>query len=100
MSDVTVEDFSRLVSGVYAAAVTPQHWEAAIREIHHTMGATAGGLVTPTGEDWAIQSWILPIGATDDYTEYYCRIDHVQSALGEGPVGAVRTGTELIAPRE
>ena len=30
---VTVEDFSRLVSGVYAAAVAPRHWEGAIRDI-------------------------------------------------------------------
>jgi hypothetical protein len=26
---VTVGGFSRLVSGIYAAAVTPQHWELA-----------------------------------------------------------------------
>ena len=31
---VTVEDFSRLVSGIYAAAVTPQHWRMAVRDIH------------------------------------------------------------------
>ena len=31
---VTVEDFSRLVSGIYAAEVTPRYWELAIREIH------------------------------------------------------------------
>ena len=45
---VTVEDFSRLVSGIYAAAVTPQHWEPAIRDIHRTMGGMAGRCVGPT----------------------------------------------------
>ncbi|MCW2686035.1 MAG: hypothetical protein JWR37_925, partial [Mycobacterium sp.] len=35
---VTVDEFSRLVSDVYAAAVTPQHWEAAIDGIRRTMG--------------------------------------------------------------
>ena len=38
---VTVEDFSRLVAGIYAAAVTPQHWEAAIRDIHRTLDGNA-----------------------------------------------------------
>ena len=37
---VTVEDFSRLVSGIYAAAVTPQHWESAIREFIVTLDGT------------------------------------------------------------
>ena len=41
---VTVDEFSRLVSGIYAAAVTPQHWEPAIRDIHRTMGGMAGAL--------------------------------------------------------
>ena len=45
---VTVEDFSRLIAGVYAAAVTPQHWEAAIDGIRRTMGGRHGALVSLT----------------------------------------------------
>ena len=91
---VTVEDFSRLVSGIYAAAVTPEHWEGAICEIRRTLGGTGGGLFT--GHE-AVQS--LPVEAATSYAEYYCHIDHVLAAVEKGPVGALRTGTELIAPR-
>lgn len=35
---VTVEDFSRLVSGIYAAAVTPRHWEPALDEVCRSLG--------------------------------------------------------------
>jgi DNA-binding CsgD family transcriptional regulator/PAS domain-containing protein len=98
---VTVEDFSRLVSGIYAAAVTPQHWELAIRDIHRTLGATGGsllmaderGLVHPE-----LDPSNLPVGAADSYAEHFSRLDHVVAAVKEGPVGAVRTGTELIDP--
>ena len=46
---VTVDEFSRLVSGIYAAAVTPQHWEAAIREISHVLDGTGAALFIPAG---------------------------------------------------
>ncbi len=38
---VTVEDFSRLVSGIYAAAVTPGDWELAIRDVERGSCITA-----------------------------------------------------------
>ena len=43
---VTVDEFSRLVSGIYAAAAAPQRWERALRDIHRTMGGTGGALLT------------------------------------------------------
>jgi len=96
---VTVDDFSRLVSGVYAAAVTPQHWQLAIRDIHRTLGGTGGGLFTGPGAVWSIHSTSVPVEAAKSYAEHYCHIDHVLAAVEKGPVGALRTGTELIAPR-
>jgi DNA-binding CsgD family transcriptional regulator len=95
---VTVDDFSRLVSGIYAAAVTPQHWEAAIRDIHRTIGGTGGALCTADGAVWSIQNSVLPAGAATSYAEHYCHVDHVLAAVEKGRVGAVRTGTELVAP--
>jgi DNA-binding CsgD family transcriptional regulator len=95
---VTVEDFSRLVSGIYAAAVTPQHWEGAIRDIHRTLGGTGGALTMVDGVVRSIQDSILPAGAAKSYAEHYCRLDFVLAAVENGPVGAVRTGTELISP--
>ena len=45
---VTVEDFSRLVAGIYAAAVTPQHWEQANRDVIGTLDGQ--------GEAWCMQT--------------------------------------------
>lgn len=96
---VTVEDFSRLVSGIYAAAVTPQHWESAIREIHRAMGGTVGSLGMAEGAVWSIQDTTISPEAAKSYNEHYCRLDHVLAAVANGPVGAVRTGAELVVPR-
>ena len=93
---VAVEDFSRLVSGVYAAAVTPQHWRLALREIHRVLGGTGGGLLMAQGADWSIDNSTIPAQAAQTYAEYYYQFDYVLEAVERGPVGAVRTGTELM----
>jgi hypothetical protein len=93
---VTVDEFSHLVSGIYAAAVTPQHWATATREICRALDGTSGGLATANGAMWSIQNSALPAAAVESYGEYYGRLDRVLDALEKGPVGAVRTGTELI----
>jgi hypothetical protein len=95
---VAVDDFSRLVAGIYSAAVTPEYWEGAIREIHRAMGGVGGSLVMADGAVWSIQNTSMPIAAARSYGEYYRRVDHVMVAVEKGPVGAVRTGTELILP--
>ncbi len=95
---VTVEDFSRLVSGIYAAAVAPQHWEAAIREVHRTVGGVGGALATAEGAVWSIENTTLPYAAMKSYAEHYRHLDHVLATVQRGPVGVVRTGTELIQP--
>jgi DNA-binding CsgD family transcriptional regulator/PAS domain-containing protein len=91
---VTVEDFSRLVSGIYAAAVTPQHWRMAVRDIHRTLGGTDSGLFSDHGR-WSVQNTV-PVEAAQSYAEYYHRLDRVLAAVERGPVGAVRTGSELM----
>ncbi|MBW8711255.1 MAG: helix-turn-helix transcriptional regulator, partial [Mycobacterium sp.] len=96
---VTVENFSRLVSGVYAAAVTPQQWEPALDEICRTLGGTIGTLIKSRGGVWSIQATTAPAEIGKTYAEHYCRLDYVLAEVENGPVGAVRTGTELIPPR-
>ena len=93
---VTVEDFSRLVAGIYAAAVTPAHWESALRGIHSTLGGTSGSLLMADGATRSIIGTTLPREAGKSYIEYYHRLDYVSAALERGPVGAVRTGSELM----
>ncbi|HZU47070.1 MAG TPA: helix-turn-helix transcriptional regulator, partial [Mycobacterium sp.] len=96
---VAVDEFSRLVSGIYAAAVTPQHWEPALHEIRRALGGAVGSL---TGEAangmWQIQATTAPPDVPKTYAEHYYRLDYVLAGLKNGPVGAVRTGTELVAP--
>ena len=99
---VAVGYFSRLVAGIYAAALTPQHWEPAIRDIHRALGAVGGALMTPDRFGLVhpeLDPSILPAGAAESYAEHYSHVDHVLAAVENGPVGAVRTGTELIAPK-
>ena len=92
---VTVDEFSRLVSGIYAAAVTPQHWETAIRDVMGTLDGTGAGVVSADGSSrW--QTATLAPEAAKSYADHYARIDHVLAAVEKGPVGAVRAGGELI----
>ena len=90
---VTVDEFSRLVSGIYAAEVTPRCWELAIREIHRTLGGTFGGLFSDHGT--SLQN-TTPVEAAQSYAEYYHRLDRVLAAVERSPIGAVRTGSELM----
>jgi DNA-binding CsgD family transcriptional regulator len=96
---VTVEDFSRLVSGVYAAAVTPQDWAPALDEIRRTLGGTIGTLIESAGGVWSIQATTAPAEVGKAYAEHYCHLDYVLAGVEKGPIGAIRTGTELIVPR-
>ena len=95
---VTVDEFSRLVSGIYAAATAPQHWERALRDIHHTMGGTGGALMMADGAIWSVQNSVPSEELIQSYAQHYARLDHVLATVVQGPVGVVRTGTELIHP--
>src|SRR5260370_9172394 len=92
-----VQDFSRLVSGVYAAAVTPQRWQLAIHDIHRTLGATGGGLLIADENDRSILSTSVPPDARKRYGEYYRHIDYVLAAVESRPLGLIRSGSELVA---
>jgi DNA-binding CsgD family transcriptional regulator len=97
---VTVELFSRLVSGIYAAAVTPQHWGPALRDVVGTLDGTGGGVVSADGSSrWQLEPVLAP-EAAKSYAEHYSLLDDVLAAVEKGPVGAVRTGSELILPRQ
>lgn len=91
---VTVEGFSRLVSGIYTAAVTPQHWRMAINEICETLAGNNAGLFTGRASS-SLRSTV-PIEAGQSYAEYYHRLDHVLAAVEHDPIGAVQTGTRLF----
>lgn len=91
---VTVEDFSRLVSGIYAAAVTPQRWRTTLRDIHRTLGGSNAGLFS--SRNTSLLQNTVPAEALRSYAEYYHRLDHVLTAVEHDTVGVVRTGTKLF----
>jgi DNA-binding CsgD family transcriptional regulator/PAS domain-containing protein len=93
---VTVEDFSRLVAGIYAAPVASQRWQDALRDIHRTLDGIACGLLMTDGPAWSLDNSTIPAGAAQSYAEYYYRLDRVLVATQRGPAGAVRTGSELM----
>jgi DNA-binding CsgD family transcriptional regulator len=94
---VTVEDFSRLVSGIYTSAISPEDWVVAIAEVSRAVGATGGGMLIADGTTRSIISAAVPLEARSSYGEYYRHIDYVLAAVETGPVGLIRSGSELVA---
>jgi hypothetical protein len=94
---VTVEELSRLVSGVYAAATGPQDWAAALADISRVLDASGCGLPTGEGTSRAVMIATVPREAHKVYTEYYCTIDYVLDAVEQGPAGLIRGGQALVA---
>jgi DNA-binding CsgD family transcriptional regulator len=96
---VTVDEFSRLVGAIYAAAVTPEDWDAALGDVRRSVGATQSGLFVSDGVGRSIIGATVPVEAGKSYLEHYHRLDYVLTALERGPAGAVRTGLELMNPQ-
>ena len=94
MTGVTVEEFSRLVSGIYTAALDPQAWRSALADVNRAFDGTGVALMIPGAARWYNST--LPDEAGLSYRQYFHRSDRVASATECGQVGLVRTGTELM----
>ena len=94
---VTLEDFSRLVAGIYAAATSPHNWAVALTDISHVLGASGCGLLTGEGTSRSVMIATVPRDAHKVYTEYYRTIDYVLDAVEQGPAGLIRGGQALVA---
>jgi DNA-binding CsgD family transcriptional regulator/PAS domain-containing protein len=95
---IAIDEFSHLVSGIYAAATAPERWESAIREIHRALGGSGASLLRGGGAVWSFHESTIPAEALDSYAQHYCHCDYVLAALQEGPAGVVRTGAEVVVP--
>lgn len=97
MIDIT--RFSNVVACIHSCAGTPDNWSRAMREIAHLMGATGGvAIIDGLGTRRVLTHTCIAADAQLDYCAHYHSLDHVLTAVQTGPVGAVRSGAELIWP--
>jgi DNA-binding CsgD family transcriptional regulator len=94
---LTIEEFSHLVALIYAAATAPEQWESVIRAIQSSLDGTAGSLLR-VGALLSFHESSLPVESLQSYEQYYSRLDYALAAVQLGPVGAVRTGAEVLVP--
>lgn len=94
---VTLSEYSRLVSAIHAAAITPDHWVNAMDAVRQAVGATTGATLVADGISRVLKGGSLSPDARQAYTDYYRQIDYVLDAVEHGPVGLIRGGEELIA---
>ncbi|HEX5142296.1 MAG TPA: hypothetical protein VFW21_00355 [Mycobacterium sp.] len=97
---VTLGSFSRPVSGIHAAAVTPQGWDSARYDIRRATGGSQASLVSAPPDVGSINATTLPDAAPDSYAAYYHRTDDARAEAGVGKVGEIRRSTELVAPQQ
>ena len=103
---ITIAAFSEMLSMIYAAAVTPELWDEAMSHIHHAFATAtvvvgqvrSTTLVFADGVSRSMTGTLSP-EADRAYGEHYGRYDYVLQAVERGPVGVLRTGTELITPQ-
>jgi DNA-binding CsgD family transcriptional regulator len=94
---VTIEEYSRIVSTVHSAAITPEHWFDAMALIRHTFGATSGAVIVNDGAGRTIKCASLSPDAMLAYGDYYHAVDYVIDTVESSPVGLTRGGAELVA---
>ncbi|MDH6279224.1 helix-turn-helix transcriptional regulator [Prescottella agglutinans] len=99
---IRVDEFSRLVSAIYATAVAPEQWDSVLRGLVRTFDGHGSGLLTSATSARRADVMVRQVGgehsARATYNEYYGRLDFVAEAVERGPIGRVHTGTELIYP--
>ncbi|KAA0102473.1 LuxR family transcriptional regulator [Mycolicibacterium sp. P1-18] len=96
-TSVTLDEYSRLVSTIHDAAVTPDHWNAAMTAVRASVGGISAGLIIAENGTRDIKSANLAPDARQAYLDYYRGCDYVLDAVEHGPVGATHTGAALIA---
>lgn len=94
---VTIDEFSRVVSAIYASSIQPENWTAALTEISRVLGAMGSGVFVGGGDPRSVIAITVPEEVSTRYREHYYTIDCVLDAVERGPAGLVRGGPELVA---
>lgn len=93
-----VDEFSQLIAGIYSAVLAPEQWNTSMAAIARAFDAHTASLVFSDNGSRIIKHAQMPPSAAQAYAAHYERLDHVLCAVEAGPVGAVRTGAELMRP--
>ncbi|BCI51374.1 LuxR family transcriptional regulator [Mycolicibacterium litorale] len=92
---VTLAEYSRLVSAIHAAAVTPEHWVDAMAAVREIFDGTSGADLI-TGPNREMTRGSMPAEARQAYNGYYRRFDYVLDAVDRSPVGLIHCGRTLV----
>jgi DNA-binding CsgD family transcriptional regulator len=93
---VALDDFSRLVSAVYASAIDADNWIVALAEIRRALDATSCALIVADGAGRSVMSASLAPEVREIYSAQYSQLDHVLADVESGHVGVARSGSELV----
>jgi len=94
---ITIDEYSRIVTAIHAAAITPEHWIEAMTAVRQALNSTGSAMIIAEGNSRAIKCASVPPDAMQTYSDYYRNVDYVLDAVEHGPVGLVRGGEALIA---
>jgi hypothetical protein len=92
----TVEEFSRIVSTIYSAAMNPRDWVVAMAAISHAADAAVGAIIVADANTRSILSGTVPPEAKESYGAYYRHMDYVLRTVERSPVGLLCSGSELV----
>ena len=96
----SIDEFSRVVSEIYASSMNPANWPAAVAEIIRALNATGGGLIVGAGSSRSVMlGATMPEEAVATYGQYYYSIDFILHACENSPAGLIRGGRELVASK-
>lgn len=93
---VTIEEYSRMVTAVHAAAITPDHWLDAMALIRRAFDATSSAVLVATESGRTIKCASLSPDTMHAYAAYYHTVDYVLDAVEASPIGLTRGGEQLV----
>lgn len=92
---VTLGEFSRLVSAIHDAAVTPERWVDTMSKVRDAFDGTSGaGLIGEPNRSMTRGS--MSADARRTYNQHYHRLDYVLDVVARSPVGLKHCGRTLV----
>lgn len=93
----SIEEFSRVVSEIYASSISPQNWAVALADISRMLDATGSAIYIGRGTSRSLMSATVPSEARKSYIEHFYTMDYILDAVERGPAGLVHGGQKLVA---